>query len=850
MITGVNRTPVFQGLRESEAAQKLHAEGFNELPSEKHRSWLRIIGGVLSEPMLLLLVAASVIYFLLADPGEAFILLGSALLVIGITFYQERRSERALEALRDLSSPRALVIRDGERKRIPGREVVRGDLIVISEGDRIPADAAIISVSSLEVDESILTGESVPVRKSLWDNALDIARPGGNDLPFIYSGTLIVRGRGIAKVLATGQSTEMGKIGKGLQSVKQESSKIQNEIKRLVRVIATAGLSLCLIVAILYGLIQGRWLQGFLSGLSLAMAVLPEEFPVVLTVFLALGAWRMSKRNVLARHIPVIETLGETTVLCVDKTGTLTENKMVLLELRTSTEVLRVSEEANDTLPANFRELAECVILASPKDPFDPMEKAIHSFGTQFFEDKDYPARNWVLAREYPLSRGLLAVTNAWLPQNASEHIVAAKGALESIAELCHIKGEKLGMLHHLAKEMADGGLRVLGVARTKESKSLPDDPHGFAFEFIGLIGLYDPPRKSVAAAIRECYDAGIRVMMITGDYPPTAIAIARQIGLHNPELVITGTELASLDEKQIASHLSRITICARVLPEQKLGIVRALKSSGEIVAMTGDGVNDAPALKEADIGIAMGSRGTDVAREASSLVLLDDNFTSIVEAIRNGRKIFDNLRKAMSYIVAVHIPVAGMALLPLLFGMPIALFPVHIIFLEMIIDPACSIAFEAEPEEELTMKKPPRDPKERLLSWQRIDLSLLQGFISLGICFAIYTVILNLNRGEEEARALTFATLVFSNIALILTNRSWSKSMIASFKKKNSALAAVIFGSIGLLAIVLYVPVFQSLFHFNILHADDILFSVAGGILSILWFEVLKYFKRRGVTK
>jgi Ca2+-transporting ATPase len=542
-----------QGLSEHAAAEKLRTEGFNELPSEKHRSWVAIIAKVLNEPMLLLLIACSVIYFLLGDPREAFILLTSALLVIGITFYQERRSERAIEALRDLSSPRALVIRDGERKRIPGREVVRGDLIVISEGDRVPADAAVIRVSSLESDESLLTGESVPVRKSVWDKAAGFARPGGDDLPFIYSGTLIARGRAIAEVLATGQNTEMGKIGKGLQSVKPEGTKIQKEIGRLVRIVAIGGILLCLIVTVLYALTRGGWLQGFLAGLSLAMAMLPEEFPVVLTVFLALGAWRMSKRNILTRRIPVLETLGETTVLCVDKTGTLTENKMVVRQMRTLTEIFSVTEPAvagTNILPESFRELVESGILASPKDPFDPMEKAIHSFGAQFFEEKDYPARNLRLAREYPLTSGLLAVTNVWISPDDSVQIIAAKGAVESIAELCHIQGDRLEAIHNLAKEMAEEGLRVLGVAKTKlGSMSLPDDPHDFTFEFVGLIGLYDPPRKSVAAAIRECYDGGIRVMMITGDYPPTAIAIARQIGLHKSESVITGAELASLDE-------------------------------------------------------------------------------------------------------------------------------------------------------------------------------------------------------------------------------------------------------------------------------------------------------------
>ncbi|MEI8135536.1 MAG: cation-translocating P-type ATPase [bacterium] len=836
-----------QGISELDAALALSRDGYNELPSEKRRSWLAIILKVISEPMLLLLVASSAIYFILADPSEAFILLGSALFVIGITFYQERRSERAIEALRDLSSPRALVIRDGERKRIAGREVVRGDLIVIAEGDRVPADAALLEVASLEVDESMLTGESIAVRKSVWKNNSVLERPGGEDLPFLYSGTLIVRGRGIAKVLATGQNTEMGKIGKGLQSVKPEGTKIQNEIGSLVKVIAITGLLVCALVVVFYALTKADVLQGILAGLSLAMAMLPEEFPVVLTVFLALGAWRLSKKNILTRRIPALETLGETTILCVDKTGTLTENKMVVRELRTLTEVFQVKTEEISILPEGFLEAAESVILASPKDPFDPMEKAIHLFGDQFFNEQNYPGNQWTLVKEYPLSPGLLAVTNVWRTSEGSEHMISAKGALESIAELCRISGVELAAIHTQAREMANQGLRVLGIAKGKnEGSNLPESATTFALGFIGLIGLYDPPRKTVPRAIIECYDAGIKVMMITGDYPPTAVAIARQIGLRNPEAVITGTELATLDKNELAARLKNISICARVLPEQKLSIVEALKSRGEIVAMTGDGVNDAPALKAANIGIAMGSRGTEVAREAASIVLLDDNFTSIVEAVRNGRKIFDNLRKALSYIVAVHIPTAGMALLPLLFGMPVALFPVHIVFLEMIIDPACSIAFEAEPEEEQNMKKPPRDPKERLLNWRRIDLSLVQGFVSLAICFAVFAIFLKMGRGETEARALSFATLVFSNLGLILTNRSWTKSLISSWQQKNSALVAVLVGSIILLGLVLYIPLFQNLFHFNILHADDILFCVGAGAISILWFELFKFFKRR----
>jgi Ca2+-transporting ATPase len=825
------------GLKQDVAALRLAEEGYNELPSAKPRSWFAIAATVLSEPMLVLLLACALIYFIIGDPREAFILLGSALIVIGITFYQERRSERAIEALRDLSSPRALVIRDGIRKRIAGREIVRGDIIVISEGDRIPAD------------ESLLSGESLAVAKTEWDGITTISRPGGEHLPFVYSGTLVVTGRGIAQVLATGTHTEIGKIGKGLQSVEQTGTQIQKEIRKIVRVMAMIAFSLCILVAIIYTVFRDEFLQGLLAGLSLAMALLPEEFPVVLTVFLALGAWRMSKRHILTRRVPALETLGEATVLCVDKTGTLTENRMVVRELRTLRSSFRISDDSN-ILPDDFAEVAESSILASPKDPFDPMELAIHSFGAKYFHGKDYPAKDWILAKEYPLSPKLLAVTNVWLSPDATEHIVAAKGAIEAIAELCQLENEKLSELHTLASSMSAEGLRVLGVAHTRvEPSALPEDAHEFSFRFAGLIGLYDPPKKTVPAAIKECYGAGIRVVMITGDYPATAVAIAKQIGLRKPESVMTGAELSLCSSEDLAKRIEAVTIFARVLPEQKLSIVRALKANGEIVAMTGDGVNDAPALKAANIGIAMGGRGTDVAREASSIVLLDDDFTSIVEAIRNGRKIFDNLRKAMSYIIATHIPTAGMTLLPILFGMPVAFFPVHIVFLEMIIDPACSIAFEAEPEEEAIMLRPPRKKNEKLLSWKRIDLSLLQGIVSLIVSFGVFAFVLHLGRGDLEARALSFATLVFSNIGLILTNRSWSNSLFTSFKKRNTALAAVIGSTLVLLALVLYVPPVQSLFHFNILHADDIIFCIAGGAISILWFEIFKYIRKRNVA-
>lgn len=836
----------FDGLGEAEAARRLREEGFNELPSAKKHSALHTVLAVLSEPMLLLLLGCAVIYLVLADIQEALILLGSALLIIGITFVQERRTERALEALRDLSSPRALVIRDGIRKRIAGRDVVRGDVVVLAEGDRVPADAGVLECASLQVDESLLTGESVAVSKAEWDRSTALLRPGGENHPFVYSGTLVTKGRAIVEVLATGERTEIGKIGTHLKAIEQESTKLQGEIRRIVRVMAVSGLVLCLAVTVVFALSRGNWLGGLLSGLSLAMAMVPEEFPVVLTIFLALGAWRMTQKRVLTRRMPVLETLGATTVLCVDKTGTLTENRMVVRELRLASNERYIVGEPASHLGGDLRMLAECAILASPRDPFDPMEIAIHSLGGEHFEKESYPGAEWTLEKEYPLDPSLLAVTNIWKTDVAGDgRVVAVKGALEAVAELCGTQGAALERLHAIAAEMASEGLRVLAVARGSHSAEAPESPRMLSFDFVGFVGLYDPPKASAAAALAECYSAGVRVVMITGDYPATATAIGKQIGMHDPEAVITGAQLETMGDDELSSRIASTSVFARVMPEQKLKIVRALKARGEVVAMTGDGVNDAPALRAANVGIAMGGRGTDVAREASSLVLLDDDFASIVEAIRNGRRIFDNLKKAIAYIFAIHVPTAGMTLLPLLFGMPVGLFPVHIIFLELIIDPACTIAFEAEPEEDDVMKRKPRPPKAQLFSRRMISLSLLQGAVSVILVFGIYAYVLSQGRGELEARSLAFATVVFSNLCLILTNRSWSAPISKLFKRKNKALAGVIGGTLVLLALVLYVPFLQRLFHFHTLHPDDLIFCVGAGFVSILWFELLKVFHR-----
>ena len=835
------------GLSEKDVSQRLQKYGYNELPSSKSRSVFATAWDVVREPMFLLLLACGTIYLILGDVQEALMLLGFVFVVLGITLYQERKTERALEALRDLSSPRALVIRGGERKRIAGREVVPDDLVVLAEGDRVPADSVVLSCTNLSTDESLLTGESVPVRKIVWDGVREMTRPGGEDLPFIFSGTLIVQGQGIAKVRSTGLHTEMGSIGKALQTVPVEGTRLQKEVGQLVQRIAIVGLTLCLIVIVVYGVTRGNWLQGFLAGITLAMALLPEEFPVVLTIFLALGAWRLSKMNVLARRVPVIETLGSATVLCVDKTGTLTVNRMSIRKLSVDGTVHNVEQQAGEVLPESLHEIVEFGILASQRDPFDPMEKAFHDLGNLRLAETEHLHADWTLEREYSLSPELLAMSHVWKSPTGNDFVLATKGAPEAIVDLCHLDKERAKAVSDQVAGMAEDGLRVLGVAKGVFGKQpLPGEQHDFTFEFLGLVGLADPVRPTVPAAVEECYTAGIRVVMITGDHPTTARSIAMQAGIKPLDQIITGAELDKIDEVELQRRLRTINVFARMVPEQKLRLVNALKANGEVVAMTGDGVNDAPALKAAHIGIAMGGRGTDVAREAASLVLLDDDFASIVKAVRMGRRIFDHLQKAMTYIVAVHVPIAGMSLVPVLLGGSPVLLPVHILFLELIIDPACSVVFEAEPEEENVMRRPPRNPATPLFGPRILGIGLLQGASAFLVVLAIYLSSLWGWLNESDAIALSFTTLVVANLGLIFANRSWTRTIWSTIRTPNAALWWVIGGTIFFLSLALYVPFIRKMFHFSTLHPQDLVLCLAGGLLSILWFESLKLFRQK----
>ena len=858
------------GLSLAEAARRLASEGPNALPGSHRRTLLSIALETVREPMFLLLLAAGTLYLVFGDLQEGLTLFGFVLVTLGLTLYQEGKTERAIEALRDLTSPRALVIRDGQPQRIAGRDVVRGDLLQLNEGDRVPADAFLVSADGLRVDESLLTGEAIPVGKlaaapdvrglDAVQSAPSPVRPGGDDLPTVYAGTLIVQGHGLARVTATGPMSEIGRIGTALGTMVAERSPLQKQTAKLVRNLALLALALSLALVLVQGLLRGDWLQAVLAGIALAMAMLPEEYPVVLTVFPALGARRLSREGVLTRRINAIETLGATTVLCSDKTGTLTENRMtvshlvaggVTLDARLVIATLLTSE-----LPEAFHRLVEYSILASVVDPFDPMEKAFHQLGEQFLAQTEHLHRDWRLVQTYALTPALRAMSHVWAAPEGGTQVVAAKGAPEAVIELCHLDAATQSHIAAAVDVLAADGLRVLAVAEGRfEGEDWPAAEHDFDFEFVGLLGLSDPLRQQVPAAIAECRAAGIRVVMITGDYPATARAIAHQAGLagltpgaaglaDGAAELLSGDEMVTLSDEVLRQRMATVSVCARIAPEQKLRIVQALKARGDIVAMTGDGVNDAPALRAAHVGIAMGGRGTDVAREAASLVLLQDDFAAVVRAVRLGRRIFDNLRKSMSYILAVHVPIAGMALLPVLMGWPALLYPMHIAFLELIIDPACSLAFENEPPEIDVMQRPPRDAEAPLFGGATLWLASLQGLGVLAVVLGAYAWA-DHRLPENEARAFAFATLVVANLALIFSNRSGTRSLWASLRTPNRTLWVVVGLALALLLSALYLPWAVRVLRFTPLPAHELATACALGLLGVLWFEGVKWVRR-----
>lgn len=825
---------MINGLNEEEVSAGLKAHGYNELPSAKPKNILQIALEVMKEPMFVLLILCGTLYIILGDYKQGGLLLLSIFVIIFITFYQHKKTENSLEALRNLASPRALVIRNGKTVRVPGREVVPGDILVLNEGDRIAADAQVIDSVNLSIDESLLTGESVVVAKS---SQPDLSNPHG----LVFAGTLAVQGKGLARVLFTGVKTEFGKIGASLQKIEQAETRLQVEMKSLIRNLFIIGVVICIATIAAFYFTRGNFIQSLLNGLAAAIAILPEEFPVVLTIFLALGSWRLSKQNVLTRKSSAIETLGSATVLCSDKTGTITQNKMKIAVLYNRTEMVKAADLVHK------RDLVSGIVKtahwASQKDSVDPMESAIALTYEQLFPTKDV----YELVKEYPLSRDLLAMTCV-LETADHGRIVSAKGAPEAIFKLCKLGEQETSRYLKIVQQMAEQGYRVIGVADSPgEHQQLPESQQAFEFTFSGLIGLEDPIRSEVPQAIKECKSAGIRVIMITGDFPFTARSIAGQIGLDPGKEIITGDELKKLTDKELRAKIPGVNIFARVAPEQKLRIVRALKANNEIVAMTGDGVNDAPALKAADIGIAMGKKGTDVAREASSLVLLDDNFSSIVSAIRSGRKIFDNLQKAMSYILAIHIPIIGLSLLPaFISGFPLLLLPLHIVFMELIIDPVCSIAFESEQEEKNIMSRPPRNPGERFFGSRKILASVMEGCLLLIMVISVYFMSVHEGHNTEEARAITFSSLIIGNIFLILSSLSNTRSFVFVFAERNMAALIILILTLAMLLAVISIPALQPVFGFRFPGYRHFISSLAGAFILLLILEILKLFKRR----
>ena len=789
------------GLSGERAAELLRTQGPNALPAPRGRDLGKILLETSREPMFALLLGAAILYLAIGDVGEGLFLVAGALVAVGLVVVQEVRSERALAALRDLAQPHARVIRDGEHKRIPARELVPGDLMLVGEGERIGADALLVSADVLSVDESTLTGESAPIAKRCClagETFAPSTEPGAEESPFLFAGSLIVRGQGAARVARTGPRSALGRIGASLAEIKQEPTPLQKSAGRLVGLLGVVAIAFCVIVAGAYGVVRDDWVGGTLAGITVAIALIPEEFPMVLAVFMALGAWRLATHRVLVRRSAVIETLGAASVLCVDKTGTLTENRMQVARFWLGGQVQDVRERALNPEVLKALRIAR---LASAAHPVDPMDRAIDTLAP-------LPPTARGPQKAWPMRSGRLAIVQMWVSHEGGVE-VAAKGAPEAIFDLCRLPDEKVEALHAAITAFAEDGLRVLGIASADAPKPSAGEPEDLVFSFVGLIGFLDPLRANASAALKEAQRAGVKVVMITGDHPATAAAIARAAGIDTRAGVLTGSDIAQLPLPTLRERLRDARVFARIAPQQKLLLVEALRANGEVVAMTGDGVNDAPALEAAHVGIAMGRRGTDVAREAADLVLLDDSFASIVGGIRLGRRIFNNLRNALTYITAIHIPIAGLALGPILLGQPPLLFPMHVMVMELAIDPTCALVFEAERSEAKAMQRPPRRKDEALFGTTQITTALLQGGLLLLAVLALYTWALGVYP-EAQARAGAFIALVVGNLTLALADAMASGGVLA---RRRGVYWAIVGGVVLILSLIFAVPAFAQAF-------------------------------------
>ena len=820
----------YRGLT-TEEVRKLHEKyGKNELVPEKKVTIFTKVFGIFKEPMFLLLFCTANLYFILGEPRDGIIMLIFVSFISGINLFQEWRTDKTLQALKDLSSPRVKVIRNDNIENIESKELAVGDLMIIGEGEKISADGQIIEMYDLGVDESTLTGESEVVWKSLSLSEEDEKAHWRKN--FCYAGTMVTQGSAVVKVTGVGQKTEYGKIGQDVVSVPERPTPLEKQTRHLVKVSAAIGLLMFVLVFFVTFQHSGNAIDSFLSGITLAMAMIPEEFPVVLTVFLAMGAWRLANKNSLIRHMPSVETLGAVSVLCVDKTGTLTMNRMTVHEIFTYKEYTK-------------EKLMYWAGLACEIEPYDPMEKAILTYA----EDNGINRRNLFekeLIYEYPFSSETRMMGHIWKINEKAT--LAAKGSPESILPLCRLSAEERREVENVQMKLASKGYRVIAVANHKQMDTVPDDIKENVMELAGLIGFADPPRDKVPEAIKVCIKAGIRVVMITGDSGITAKSTAKKIGIQNSENVITGQELEMMSEEELKERIKITNVFARVIPRHKMRIVKAFKDAGEIVAMTGDGVNDAPALKYADIGIAMGKRGTGVAKEASDMILLDDNFSTIVDTVRDGRRIYDNIKKAIGYIFVIHIPIALTALLTPLLHLPLLLMPIHVVLLELIIDPTCSIIFERQPEEKDIMYRKPRSPREPLITVDLLAKSVLQGLVVFAASFGSYVFMLKNGYPNNTARTFAISVLVFANLFIVYVNQSDRTLAITGILNflKDKVMLYVNGGMLIVLALIIYVPAANGIVKTAPVSIKQLILALVIAGISTLWWEVIKIIKGR----
>lgn len=823
-----------KGLTEEQVIQLRKKYGLNEIVGVKKKSFIYKIIHIICEPMFLLLIIASSIYFLLGQPRDGIIMLVFVFAVITIDIVQQWKTDKTLRALKNLSEPKITVLREGEKKVIHCKNLVPGDIMFIHEGIKIPADGYVVKCSNLKVDESTLTGESEGVWKTtVLDENKDYWKKN-----YCYQGTLVIQGTGVIKVDKIGNKTEYGKIGFNISKVGSSKTILQKQTDKLVKICAIIAFILFISVGLITFInssnlaINDRFIQSILSGVTLAMAMIPEEFPVVLTIFLSMGAWRLAKKNSLVKKLSIVETLGTISVLCVDKTGTITKNQMEITEVVTN---------------KSKQELSDIMGLCSEEETYDPMEKAIFKYAkSQGVYKKDI--FKGVKIKEYPFSNEKKMMGCCFSRDN--KIILAVKGSPESVLKICKIDSKEHKYINEEIKLMQSKGLRVIAVAKQEinSEKELKKNLEDYKLEYVGIIGLIDPPKDLVYEDIKLCKRANVRVVMITGDNGVTASAIAKSIGMDNVSNVITGDMLNKMSDKELQERVKDVSIFSRVIPEHKMRIVKAFQKNGEVVAMTGDGVNDAPALKQADIGIAMGKRGSEVSKEAADLVLLDDNFSTIVNTIKDGRRIYDNIKKAIGYIIVIHIPIALSSLMgSLLFVQPEYLFllPMQVVLLELIIDPTCSIVLERGPAETDIMDRKPRNVKENIVDKSILFKSILQGLVIFVASFSTYYILL-----ESDvllARTMGLLIIIVSNfflVQVISSEYDYAFNMVIKLLKDK----LIVFINLILLVIlfiILYTPI-RDIFKLTSLSIKNILLVVVISFISVFWYEIIKMIKRR----